>query len=100
MSPYNEVSGSHEVRRLVEIEKKSSAVETLFTIALVLFAQGQLTATLYSPNMELGELMLMAGGIFMGLGVIGVSLLLGGDVLIEVWKKEIPWYEEEWEYIE
>lgn len=88
-----------DIRRLVESQQKSDAVETLLTLALIIFAQGQLTATLYSQSMHPGELFLMIGGILLGSSIIIITLLFSWNNLVSVWKKEMPCYEEKWEFI-
>jgi hypothetical protein len=72
--------------RLIEREKQSAAVETLFTIALLMVGIMQVGVTLGVPS-PIKTIFSIATPLI-AIGVIGVALIMGGDNLSEVWKKE------------
>lgn len=74
---------------LIKHQKRRSAIETLFTIALILFASSQLMVTVYSPNPNISDILFLIGTPILTFSVIVLALLIGGENLISVIKKEI-----------
>lgn len=82
-------NAKREVEELIEHQKRSTAVETLFTITLLLVSSFQITITLASQ--EISNFTLVLFGVlmpFLTLGTIVVALTIGGENLLHVIKKE------------
>lgn len=82
-------TASEEVNELIEHQKRSAAVETLFTIALLLFAGSQLMVTVYSATPTMADLIFLIATPITTLSVIVIALLIGGENLYEVVRDEL-----------
>lgn len=82
-------SSSREVKQLIRHQKRSAAVETLFTIALLLFAGSQLMLTAYSQNPNPADLIFLVATPVTTLSVVALALLIGGENLYTVIKEEL-----------
>lgn len=90
-----------DVRHQIEVQKKTAAVETLFTMSLLTFSYLQIAGI--KPLLEgiasVESATVIASSILY-FGTMWIAAILGGDNLVEVFKKESSYFEEEsWEHL-
>lgn len=73
---------------LAQIERKSSAVETMFTIALLLFTAVQILLQLVAEVPPLIKITFFLGTLMTTLGIIAIAWIIGGDNMLEIWERE------------